>query len=41
VIQAGADCVAVISDILLASDPGKRARQYIELLETAKNAAAV
>jgi thiamine-phosphate pyrophosphorylase len=41
VIRAGADSVAVISDILLASDPGVRARQYIELLETANHAAAV
>jgi thiamine-phosphate pyrophosphorylase len=41
VIQAGADSVAVISDILLAPDPGVRARQYIELLETANHAAAV
>jgi thiamine-phosphate pyrophosphorylase len=41
VIQAGADSVAVVSDILLAPDPGLRARQYIELLEAAKPAAAV
>jgi thiamine-phosphate pyrophosphorylase len=41
VIRAGADCVAVSSDILLAPDPGKRARQFIELLETANHAAAV
>jgi thiamine-phosphate pyrophosphorylase len=41
VVRAGADSVAVISDILLASDPGQRARQYIELLEAAKPAAAV
>lgn len=41
VIHAGADCVAVISDILLAPDPGQRARQYIELLETANHAAAI
>jgi len=41
VIGAGADSVAVISDILLAPDPGKRARQYIELLEAADHAAAV
>ena len=32
VIEAGADCVAVISDILHASDPVQRARQYIEVL---------
>lgn len=41
VMQAGADSVAVISDILLAPDPGQRARQYIELLEAANHAAAV
>jgi thiamine-phosphate pyrophosphorylase len=41
VIRAGADSVAVVSDILLAPDPGQRARQYIELLEAAKPAAAV
>ncbi len=41
VIQAGADSVAVISDILLARDPGQRARQYIELLEAANHAASV
>ena len=40
VLQAGADSVAVISDILLAPDPGQRARNYIELLETANHAAA-
>jgi thiamine-phosphate pyrophosphorylase len=41
VIRAGADCVAVISDILLAPEPGKRARQYVELLEAANHAATV
>jgi thiamine-phosphate pyrophosphorylase len=41
VIQAGADSVAVISDILRAPDPARRARQYIDLLEAAKPAAAV
>jgi thiamine-phosphate pyrophosphorylase len=41
VIEAGADSVAVISDILLAPDPGQRARQYIELLGAANHAAAV
>ena len=41
VIQAGADSVAVISDILLARDPGQRARQYIELLGAANDTAAV
>jgi thiamine-phosphate pyrophosphorylase len=32
VIAAGADSVAVISDVLCASDRGKRAKQYIEIL---------
>jgi thiamine-phosphate pyrophosphorylase len=32
VIQAGADCVAVSSDILRAPDRGRRAKQYLELL---------
>lgn len=41
VIQAGADSVAVISDILLAPDPERRARQYIDLLDAADHAAAV
>jgi thiamine-phosphate pyrophosphorylase len=41
VIGAGADSVAVISDILLAPDPGKRARQFIERLEAANHAAIV
>ncbi len=33
VMDAGADSVAVISDILRAENPGKRARQYIDLLD--------
>ena len=36
VIEAGADSVAVIRDILRAGDPGERARQYIELLSAVK-----
>lgn len=40
-VRAGADCVAVASDILLAPDPGKRARQFVDLLEAANHAAAV
>jgi thiamine-phosphate pyrophosphorylase len=32
VIEAGADSVAIISDILRAEDVGKRAREYVELL---------
>lgn len=39
VVGAGADSVAVIGDILRAPDPGRRARQYIELLETANHSA--
>jgi thiamine-phosphate pyrophosphorylase len=41
VIRAGADSVAVISDILFAPDPAKRARQFIDLLEAADHAAFV
>ena len=41
VIRAGADSVAVISDILRAPDPAKRARKYLEVLETANHAAGV
>jgi thiamine-phosphate pyrophosphorylase len=33
IIAAGADSVAVISDILLAPDPAERATEYIALLE--------
>ena len=33
VIEAGADSVAVISDILRSEDVGKRAREYVDLLE--------
>jgi thiamine-phosphate pyrophosphorylase len=40
-IRAGADCVAVSSDILLAPDPAKRARQFIDVLETGNHAVAV
>jgi thiamine-phosphate pyrophosphorylase len=40
VIRAGANSVAVASDILRAPDPGRRARQYIALLEAANHAAA-
>ena len=39
VTDAGADSVAVISDILGAENPAERAHQYIERLGTAKNAA--
>ena len=34
VIEAGADSVAVISDIWRSDNPGNRAREYIELLES-------
>jgi thiamine monophosphate synthase len=33
VIEAGANSVAIISDILRAENLGKRARQYVDLLE--------
>ena len=41
VIQAGADSIAVISDILRAADPGARARQYVELLGASNYAANI
>ena len=41
VIEAGADSAAVISGILSALEPGERAKQYIQALESAKHAAAV
>jgi thiamine-phosphate pyrophosphorylase len=41
VVAAGADSVAVISDILRARDPAKRAHEFLELLEGANHAAAV
>lgn len=40
VIAAGADSVAVISDILCAADPAERAGQYLRRLETVRPAAA-
>jgi thiamine-phosphate pyrophosphorylase len=39
VIEAGADCVAVISDILAAPNPAEQARKFIERLEAARPAA--
>jgi len=36
VIEAGADSVAVISDILRSEDPAQRARQFIRRLEAVK-----
>ena len=35
VIRAGADSVAVISDILAAKNPATRVKQYLEILPTA------
>ena len=40
VLQAGADSIAVISDILRAPDPARQARQYVDLLEAVKPGAA-
>jgi thiamine-phosphate pyrophosphorylase len=40
IIEAGADSVAVIGDILGAPEPAVRARQYIDLLGPADQAAA-
>lgn len=39
VIQAGADSVAVISDILRAPNPVERARRYFTVLDSVKHAA--
>jgi thiamine-phosphate pyrophosphorylase len=39
VIEAGADSVAVISDILAAPDPGAQARQFLQRLDAATPAA--
>ena len=41
VIEAGADSVAIISDILRAENIGKRARQYVDLLEQRDSGTAV
>jgi len=41
VLEAGADSIAVISDILRAPRPGTRARRYLEVLEAANHAAGV
>jgi len=40
-LEAGADSVAVIGDILRAPNPGARAHQYLKLLEAANHAAGV
>jgi thiamine-phosphate pyrophosphorylase len=39
IIESGADSVAVISDILRSPEPGMRARQYIDVLGAANQAA--
>jgi thiamine monophosphate synthase len=41
VIEAGADSVAVIGDIVRALDRTQRARQYLEVLGAAHRAASV
>ena len=41
VIEAGADCVAVIRDIVCAAKPGERARRFLDTLGAANHAAAV
>ena len=41
VIDAGANSVAVISDILLAKNPGERVRRYLDVLGETNRAAAV
>jgi len=41
VMDAGADSVAVISDILLARSPGERARQFLDALSQTNRAAVV
>jgi thiamine monophosphate synthase len=38
VIEAGADSVAILSDILGAENVGKRARQFVDLLERRNSA---
>ena len=40
VIAAGADSLAVISDILLAEEPAKRAAEFLKILEAAQPAAS-
>jgi thiamine-phosphate pyrophosphorylase len=41
VMEAGADSVAVISDVLRAKDPGQRARQFLDLLEPISRSARI
>jgi len=39
--EAGADCVAVIRDIVCAAKPGERARRFLDALGAANHAAAI
>jgi thiamine-phosphate pyrophosphorylase len=41
VIEAGADSVAVIRDVVSAAKPGERARRFLDILDAANHAAAV
>jgi thiamine-phosphate pyrophosphorylase len=41
VIEAGADSVAVIRDIVCEAKPGERARRFLDVLDAANRAAAV
>jgi thiamine-phosphate pyrophosphorylase len=41
VIEAGANSVAVIRDVVCAANPGEQARRFLDILGTANHAAAV
>ena len=41
VMEAGADSIAVISDVVCAPNPAERARQYLSVLDATNHAAAV
>jgi thiamine-phosphate pyrophosphorylase len=41
VIEAGADCVAVIRDVMCSPKPGEQARRFLDALGAANHAAAV
>jgi thiamine-phosphate pyrophosphorylase len=41
VIEAGADCVAVIRDVVCSPKPGEQARRFLDMLGAANRAAAV
>ena len=41
VIEAGADCVAVIRDVVCSPKPGEQARRFLDTLGAANHAAAV